>query len=654
MVVNHNLTAMNSSRNLGTVSKTNEKVAEKLSSGYKINRAGDDAAGLSISEKMRWQIRGLNKASNNAQDGISYIQTAEGALNEVHSILQRGRELSVQAANDTNTEDDRKALQQEIDELKKEVNRIAKDTEFNTMKIFDSANAGASSRTAADGKNIVIRSDDFMTYSAQDFSDAISAANSAGGTFTQSGIEGFANDLKTTYLPRLLSGIVGAFNDSATPTVSNMGIGLKMYYSNNNVLAYVGSNGASFELGVNLKYLTQNGNSIVMGDDLATTIAHEMTHAIMFDTVTNGMLGSAGGDTFPMWFIEGTAQATGGAMNYITDLQNMINSGRPDSDIKAWLSKLTDTSNSYNAYSAGYVGSMYLGYVAGMANGKTGVNSDTIAEGLDKILKDISDGYSLSQAISRQTNGKYTSLTDFENKFANDAIQFAKDLVNAASTTGTGSIISPNGLSGTKTSLLNISTTNNYFVLHTDTTTVDNWQAMINQGKNPYTGGGATTSSGTKRDGTTNPDAKNKWTDADSRGRGYSVAATIKLQIGAQEGQTLDVSSFKLSDKDIGIGGVDVKTQSGASSAINSFDNAIKTVSSMRSYYGAVQNRLEHTIANLDNFSENVQASESRIRDTDMSESMVEYSKNNILLQAGQSMLAQANQINQGVLQLLQ
>ena len=137
MVVQHNLSAMNTNRQMGVVTSALQKSTEKLSSGYKINRAGDDAAGLSISEKMRSQIRGLNKASDNAQDGISLIQVAEGALNETHSILQRMNELATQAANDTNTSTDRGAIQKEIDQLTEEIDRIRSTTQFNTQNLLD-------------------------------------------------------------------------------------------------------------------------------------------------------------------------------------------------------------------------------------------------------------------------------------------------------------------------------------------------------------------------------------------------------------------------------------------------------------------------------------------------------------------------------------
>ena len=151
MAVQHNMQSINANRLLGITTSQQKKSTEKLSSGYKINRAGDDAAGLAISEKMRGQIRGLNKASTNASDGISLIQTAEGGLNETHSILQRMRELAVQAATDTNTQDDRQQIQNEIDQLTQEVDRIANTTEFNTKKLLNGDQKGPTESKLATG-----------------------------------------------------------------------------------------------------------------------------------------------------------------------------------------------------------------------------------------------------------------------------------------------------------------------------------------------------------------------------------------------------------------------------------------------------------------------------------------------------------------------
>ena len=157
MIVQHNMTALNANRQLGVSVNSLAKSTEKLSSGYRINRAGDDAAGLSISEKMRGQIRGLEQASTNAQDGVSLIQTAEGALNEIHSVIQRMRELTVQASNDTNVTEDREALAKEIHALTSEITRIASQTEFNTMKLLDGSFSGKKLQVGANsGQQISI------------------------------------------------------------------------------------------------------------------------------------------------------------------------------------------------------------------------------------------------------------------------------------------------------------------------------------------------------------------------------------------------------------------------------------------------------------------------------------------------------------------
>lgn len=650
MIIQHNLTAMNANRNLNTVTGKQAKNTEKLSSGYKINRAADDAAGLSISEKMRRQVRGLTQASLNTRDGISFVQSAEGALNEVHDLLQRGNELAVKAGNDTNMPEDREAIYAELKQINNEIDRIARDTQFNEWNMFDSSNASTgtlnSSHRPEDISDIIYLDADYMSYDMQNFDSAISQAAAAGKTFTQEGLAAFATRIKEEYMPKLLGGIVSALPQSAIPTVRGLQISLNMCYENNSVLAYVSSNGVAFQLGVNMKYLTEDRGQIGMSDDLATTIAHEMTHAVMFDAVTNGMLGSAGADRFPSWFVEGTAQALGGAMNYCQDLTYRV-MPQGDQAIQNWLSKLTDTSDDYNAYAQGYIGSMYLGYVAG---GGGAVTAATIAKGLDNILKDIEDGYSLGQAISRQTNGKYDDLLDFERSFPKDAVGFTKELV-AAVGSGTGSIASPNGLSGSKASLLQGGQTSDYFILN-----VDQSDHYVNNlgGKNTYTGGGATKTGGLDRDGNGNPDAEKTWGSSMDASRGtVQRSGNMYVQVGAEAGQHITFSTFRLSANDLGIADVKVDSMENAGKAIDKYKKAIECVSTMRSEYGAVQNRLEHTRTNLDNVVENTQAAESLIRDTDIADAMLEYSMNSILAQAGASMLAQANQSSQSALELL-
>lgn len=650
MVIQHNLRAINATRNLNTTVDKQAKATEKLSSGYKINRGSDNASGLAISENMRRRIRGMQQANFNTKDGISFAKSAEGALNEVHDILQRANELAVKAGNDTNQPEDRKAIYDEIAQLHKEINRISKSTQFNEIDMFDSSHVPSDEEEGArpiEGiSDIIFLDADYMTFEMQDFSGSISEARAAGKTFTQNGLSGFAEAIRDTYMPTLLGGIVSALPQSAVPTVSGMQIGLKMYYEDDTTLAYVSSNGVSFQLGVNMKYLTETNGNIQMTSDLATTIAHEMTHAVMFDAVTNGMLGVHGADQFPMWFVEGTAQAVGGAMNYCSELVNNA-IPRGDSAIENWLSRLTDVSNPYNAYAQGYIASMYLGYVAG---GSGAVDAATISSGLDSIIKDIEDGYSLGQAISRKTGGKYYDIADFEENFSRDAVQFTKDLV-AAVGNGAGSIASPNGLSGTKDSLLGGGSRSDYFVLDVDHQSHENNLG----GKNTYTGGGATTTGGVDRDGNTNSDAESTWgSSTDSRRGTVQRSGVLTVQVGAEAHQMIELSTFMLSTNDLGIADVQVDSMENAGKAIDKYKTAISCVSIMRSEYGAVQNRLEHTSANLENMVEKMQAAESLFRDTDIADAMVEYSINSILEQSGVSFLAQANQSAQNAMRLLQ
>lgn len=386
MRINNNIMAMNTHRQLGINANGVSKSIEKLSSGYRINRAGDDAAGLAISEKMRGQIRGLNQASRNAQDAISLVQTAEGALNETHAILQRMRELAVQAANDTNTDSDRGELQKEIDQLTKEIDRIANTTEFNTLKLLDGSKKG----------------------------------------------------------------LVEAEDSKAT------------LQNNSNV---------AFTLGT-----------------VATDIADSFTVTI---TATNESISFAG-------------------MNFE-------------------ISVVGADKNS-----------------VGLADEKTiQYNSETIIEFEEGSLSKLKAGESITISVKKAVEG------------------------------------------------------------NTD------------------------------------------------------VSDALSMQIGANSGQNILIGIGSMRASDLGLRdpdgkALDITTASNATGAITQINNALEYVSTERSKLGAIQNRLEHTIKNLDTAAENLQASESRIRDVDMAKEMMAFTKNNILQQAATAMLAQANQVPQGVLQLLQ
>jgi len=396
MRINHNIASMNTNRSLGVNRGNTQKSLEKLSSGLRINRAGDDAAGLAISEKMRGQIRGLNKASSNAQDSISLVQTAEGALTETHSILQRMRELAVQSANDTNTDADRKELQAEVKQLTSEIDRIGNTTEFNTKKLLDGSAKGV--KEAVDG-----------SLNINNNTSKVSISKTANADFY-----------------------------SAIRTDSN--------YNGAVAIVRVAGTDTAIAAG-DFKVIGKDGNTIA-----SVTV-------------------SAGNIAF--------------------------------------------------AASAG---------------------------------SPLTAGDTLSAAnISAMAVGESITLVFGEAKSASSELD-----------------------------------------------------------------------------------------------------DSIMAQIGANSGQTMFISIDDMRATAIGVDTIDISSKWGAATAIETVNNAISQVSHQRSSLGAVQNRLEHTINNLDTSAENLQASESRIRDVDMAKEMTEFTKNNILTQAAQAMLAQANQQPQSVLQLLQ
>lgn len=448
MTVQHNMTAMNANRQLGISNGNLAKSTEKLSSGYKINRAGDNAAGLAISEKMRGQIRGLDQASSNAEDGISLIQTAEGNLQESQNIIQRMRELAVQASSDTNTDDDRTQIQQEIQQLTEEVDRIANTTEFNTKKLLDGSCAGSSS---------------FKNGQA-----------SVEGTFTNGNVK--------------------------------------------------------------IKGLESSTTNLIGKDDI---IRIEFTRDVSDSELT---LCTSDGD-------------------------------------------LADKKTS-------------SGVLVSSLHGTTVEVADFLKGGAGKIT--IKEARFDDEATAKATNAYSTG----EATAADVEIEIS---------TGTDQIKAG------------------------DVITINLQKCDLNQSKNVG-------------------------------------KEALRLQVGANGGQEVQIQIKSMKAKDLGItqtslsrlngigkettgtvgSALDVTSQASASLAIEAYDNALQNVSTERAKMGAMQNRLEHTINNLDTSSENLQSAESNIRDTDMATEMTQYSKNNILMQAGQSMLAQANQSNQGVLSLLQ
>lgn len=480
MVVQHNISAMNANRMLGVTTSAQAKSTEKLSSGYKINRAADDAAGLSISEKMRKQIRGLTQATSNAQDGISAVQTAEGGLNEVHDMLQRMNELATKAANGTNSESDRQSIQDEVDQLTTEIDRVAETTKFNEIYL----------------------------------------------------LKGGSGD-KKIYANAHDAGLVGTIADkgaSATFTTA----------------------------------LTMGSDVTIAGTKYHIELGNNKDHVSMIQDQINHLTSITIGGTK---YTRGTAMASvkfsanGNVYTaeqlktYITDGAKVVVSGRPTMTV-------VDTAVKTNITQSSAIG---------------------------KVQQALYQANTIG--VDRPGSVK-VSFTDKDGKAVDEASKAAA-----------------------------VYTTHN--TEDANAAKVSMFQFNISKGAIDIT-----------------------------------KELDFNLHVGADADMTnkIGVNIDVMNAKNLGVADLSVKDDTGnaATYAIDAIADAIAKVSAQRSSLGAVQNRLEHTIKNLNNIVENTTSAESQIRDTDMATEMVQYSKNNILAQAGQSMLAQANQSNQGVLSLLQ
>lgn len=650
MVISHNLQAMNAQRQLGNVSTDIAKNTEKLSSGYRINRAADDAAGLSISEKMRKQIRGLSQASENSQHGVSFVQIADGALTEVHDMLDRMVELTVQAANGTNSSFDRSAIQKEIDQLTKEINRVQETTQFNKIPVF--SENGHSPDEGIFNSNIISAA--VLDTGSSKFTFAYIDSNGQASTTESSAATGKVNnglnkdfaDFVVKAASSAASKIMDAY-PSLEDASSNVKIGLNVQNidGKNNTLASAQlsmrytSEWTQMTYTMNIDSSDYNPASFsTMSDtqkaDFAATIAHEMTHLIMQDTLTGGMIGN---NRFPTWFIEGTAQTSSGDGGWVS---STIGLSPTENQIKSYMGKLDSL-----PYGAGYLATMALGYeVAKEQKSASTVDSSTIKDGLNTLFGELvkqGQKQNLSDAIKIATKNKYSSLSDFETKFKNGnnnqgLVDVVKEIINQKNVSNnkeSGSLLAGSlGEAESETfKLSNLSGSSNVYVLDTSATAFANsFGSGFPTVPQPVRGARHGVSEGGE--------------DINVHA-GADADMTNKIAI-----KRYDISAMAIFDGDK----VDVMTEDSATKSIDIVGMAKERVSRVRSYYGAIQNRLEHTIKNLDNVVENTTAAESQIRDTDMASEMVKYTKNNILKQAGQSMLTQANQSTQGVMSLLQ
>ena len=552
MVVQHNLRAMNANRMFGITQGTLSKSAEKLSSGYKINRAADDAAGLAISEKMRKQMRGLSQASANAEDGISAVQTAEGALTEVHDMLQRMNELATKASNGTNALSDRQTIQDEVDQLLTEIDRVAETTKFNE------------------------------TYLLKGDKDTVKKyvnAKDAG-----------------------LDGVLAEGATKATFTMNTLKVGDTVQIAGKTYTIGEYSSAAKGEV------LDANGNVVNQAAEGAYShIVASLQEAKVGEQIT----------------LDGVQYTV------VADAK-MENGAGPDKTVenadKNELSITSITNKIHEGSHAVYKGVHYYAMQDRMDPTKGGdptvdAEINGVPNGVDDNNTNVITAHKAYQMIQKElilANNIGTDVKAADVKTAN-IVAIKSD--------------------GTKGDLMK------------DTA------ADFDKIATPPAAGGA------DDEKAINDIAYDK---AESPKLAFIIEKgqvnvkedlNFSLHVGADADMTnkIGVGIKALDTAGLGIKGLNVKDTTGAAAtyAIDSIADAIATVSSQRSLLGAVQNRLEHTINNLDNVVENTTSAESAIRDTDMATEMVKYSNANILSQAGQSMLAQGNQANQGVLSLL-
>jgi flagellin len=710
MVVQHNMSALNANRMLGNVNSLQSKSTEKLSSGYKINRAGDNAAGLAISEKMRGQIRGLNQASANAQDGISLIQTAEGALTETHSILQRMRELAVQATSDTNTDDDRTQIQNEIDQLTSEVDRIANTTEFNTKKLLDGSQRGSIS--AKDGSAKI--DGDFGN---SNVSAKITKDGSKNAEFTDvirlEIQEDFVTGKSTKPVPKITDKQVddlykfifasGTYTFEKQSLADDTQLSLTDNY-NNKKSTQENLDSAISELKTKLTTEKQNLNKATSNDD-----ANMQTLDKTLDTMYNLQKKLANDANAKKGFLKDdvTVEDLKNAINELIDAYVEVGSvssvsanGSSDritkalATISSMANSLDDVRDGTAKWSAKYYDAAKA-YGASIKQGHTEASTTIKNETAISSSSNISSAYTdyKNDLLSLAASVAYTKIVKNTDSLRVDAaeellgIMNNKDLMNTLYDYGKAKndydTLDADASEAAKTEKKNImdnakskldalnadkggikivdlfgnSTNSNKFTISDKVSNTNTIDITLKSDKGDTV---ITINNADKlKAGDTLTLTTSKAIETQQAEQGKEA---LRLQIGANASQELSmgINSMKANDLNIvqtkeGFEGkaLDITNHANASLAVNAFDMALQRVSTERAKMGAIQNRLEHTIANLDTSSENLQTAESRIRDTDMAAEMVNFSKNNIIQQAAQSMLAQANQANQGVLSLL-
>jgi flagellin len=576
MRINHNIAALNAYRQLSQNQLNVSKHLEKLSSGLRINRASDDAAGLAISEKMRSQIRGLSQASRNALDAVSLIQTAEAALSSVHSMLQRMRELAVQAANDTNTEDDRNAIQEEVNQLTSEINRIGNTTEFNTRKLL-MGGEGAVTHNAVVGQTQLTGGTNKIEY---DMVVSVSDVNM--------GDSGVPASAKITFN--------GVPDEGATIKIGDKVIG----FWDSSSGAFANEAAARSSLGADFVVDIKDLAGAAAVGDAITALGGDITDWVITDddagvvTVTAATAGAQTEQFVGVGADVTTPTPATGSISF---------TGVPTDGATFTIGEKTVLA--YNSAKEKYIGKTEAEIIATLAPELDVANvilfdvKDLEAE---KELNPAADPTAIAEKVATAFVGLGSEITDVT--LAVDASDPTKVIITAATPGFAGNNIAtaigedvPDGINMTM-------------------------QIGANEGQNFVVN---------------LQDMRAAALGITGTGKGFSETNNVT------DGTTEILIEKALS----------FLTAEDAGNAITVLDKAISIVSYQRSKLGAFQNRLEHTIDNLSTTTENLTAAESRVRDADMALEMTEFTKNNILNQAATAMLAQANQLPQGVLQLL-
>ena len=636
MIVQHNLTAMNANRMLGVTTSAQAKSSEKLSSGYKINRAADDAAGLSISEKMRKQIKGLNKASSNAQDGISAVQTAEGALTEVHSMLQRMNELATQASNGTNSDTDRKAIQDEIDQLTTEIDRVAETTKFNETYLLKGNAQGTSS-------------DKYVN--AHDAGLAGKLTDNGGGTATFKLDKALEDGQKVN-----IAGTEYTIGSKEANTD-----GYKKKTDLDTMKVSVGDSittGGTTKAPKTLVNKIANAVGIYNTDDTIEIDGKTYTIASATD-LSNATPKLSAADAVLMVNDALAAGKTAKHTSTKADAGMFAAGAATNVDIVSSIGVNDVSTLTVNAATKGSVTAQELNGGTNIASGDivtisgeklTATTSDPAnMSAIKDVVKQLKDGDSITIGgktfgIKDQTNVGADQLT------VNDALGLLNNNDEVSITA-----VTDNAKNALSTANLKSATT--YTAVETKVAGSDENLLSVTDAYAKMAEELTKASSiGTDTAATVKSNNSGEFTITKGTVN-VKDALSFSLHVGADADMTnkITVDLDSMNAASLGVKGLKIQDDNGASAtyAIDAIADAISKVSSQRSALGAVQNRLEHTIANLDNVAENTTSAESAIRDTDMATEMVNYSKNNILAQAGQSMLAQANQSTQGVLSIL-